>query len=104
MNEPGQTKEAGMMHAYDGALPEEGRLFDTTRVNQLAWTLVVVLAGVALWLCFALVHAENERYALEQGMCQDAAFPGQIDKRCLPTVHSRAHWWQHLGYAVRHVL
>jgi hypothetical protein len=100
----GDTKEHGMMKAYEGSLPNEENLYETTRVNQIAWVLVVVLFGVVLWLCFALVRAENQRYAMEKGMCMDPAFPTQVDKACLVTVHSRDHWWQHLGYAVRHVL
>ncbi|TFW14868.1 hypothetical protein E4L96_18705 [Massilia arenosa] len=98
------TKEHGMMKAYGGSLPNEENLYDTTRVNQVAWTLVVILMGVVFWLCFALVHAENERFAMEKSMCKDPAFPTQVDTRCLPTVHSRDHWWEHLWYAVRHVI
>jgi hypothetical protein len=30
-------------------------------------------------------------------------FKGEIDRRCLLTVRSRDHWWEHLWYGVTHV-
>jgi hypothetical protein len=36
--------------------------------------------------------------------CPDPVFKGAIDQQCLARVHSREHWWQHLGYAMTHVM
>ena len=73
--------------------------------NLLSATLalVVVFAFAILWLCIALVNAENQRYALMTNKCADPLFKGEIDRQCLVMVHSREHWWQHLWYGVSHV-
>lgn len=95
--------EKKILKIYDGSRPNEEDLFETSRVNQLAWTLVVVLAGVVLWLAIALVNAENQRFALISGKCADPVFKGEIDKKCLELVNSRAHWWEHLWYGATHL-
>jgi hypothetical protein len=95
--------EREVLKMFDGSKPREEDLFETSNVNQLAWTLVVLLAGIVVWLCIALVNAENQRYALMSKKCQDPLFKGEVDQRCLATVHSRDHWWEHLGYAVTHM-
>jgi hypothetical protein len=96
--------ERKLLKMYDGSRPNEEELFETSHVNQVAWTLVVVFAGVILWLCIALVNAENQRYALMTGKCQDPVFKGELDEACLVHVHSREHWWEHLWYAATHVI
>ncbi|HEX8785953.1 MAG TPA: hypothetical protein VF793_07215 [Telluria sp.] len=96
--------EGKILKMYDKSKPEDEDLYDISHVNQWAWSLVVVLVGVILWLCIALVTAENQRFALASGMCQDPVFPGTFDKQCLVNVHSRDHWWQHLWYAGTHIL
>jgi hypothetical protein len=96
--------EREILKIYDGSRPTEEDLFETSTVNQLAWTLVVILAGLVIWLAIALVNAENLRYALMTNKCPDPLFKGAIDQQCLVTVHSRPHWWQHLWYAVTHVI
>jgi hypothetical protein len=47
-----------------------------------------------------LINAENQRNALITNQCADHVFKGEIDYKCLRTVHSREHWWQHLSYAL----
>lgn len=96
--------EGKILKMYDKSKPEDEDLYDISHVNHWAWGLVVVLAGVIIWLCIALVNAENQRYALLTGKCQDPVFPGTFDQQCLVTVHSRDHWWQHLWYAGTHIL
>jgi hypothetical protein len=96
--------EHKLLKMYDGSRPKEEDLFETSNVNQLAWTLVVAFAGVILWLCIALVNAENQRYALASKKCQDPLFKGEIDQQCLVHVHSRDHWWEHLWYGMTHVM
>ena len=95
--------EGKILKMYDKSKPEEEDLFETSNFNHLAWSLVVVLAGLAIWLSIALINAENQRNALASGMCQDPVFKGTIDHQCLVTVRSREHWWQHLWYGFTHV-
>jgi hypothetical protein len=96
-------KEGKVLKIYDGSRPRDEDLYDLTWVNQVAWTLAVVFAGIAIWLGIALVNAENQRNALITGQCADPVFKGAFDHKCLALVRSRAHWWEHLGYAVMHV-
>jgi hypothetical protein len=91
--------EEKLLKIYDGSKPDVDTLFETSTVNQLAWTLVALLAGVVIWFAIALVNAENQRNALINKQCEDPVFKGEIDKRCLMTVSSREHWWQHLWFA-----
>ena len=96
-------KENKLLKIYDGSAPVEEDLFERSYVNQLAWTLAVLFGGLVIWLCIALVNAENQRYALVTGKCADPLFKGEIDKKCLVLVRSRDHWWEHLWYGVTHV-
>jgi hypothetical protein len=96
--------ERKLLKMYDGSMPNEEDLFETSHVNQLAWTLVVLFAFVIVWLCIALVNAENQRFALASGKCQDPLFKGELDVKCLVHVQSRDHWWEHLWYAATHVV
>lgn len=95
--------EEKLLKIYDGSKPVEDDLFETSNVNHVAWTLVAVLTGVVLWLCIALVNAENQRHALMTKQCEDPVFKGETDKRCLLTVSSRDHWWEHLWYGATHL-
>ncbi|MES2151054.1 MAG: hypothetical protein V4508_14840 [Pseudomonadota bacterium] len=95
--------EKEVLKMFDGSKPNEQDLFETSNVNQLAWTLVVLFAGVIIWLTIALVNAENQRYALMTNKCADRIFKGEIDQRCLLLVRSRDHWWEHLWYGMSHV-
>ncbi|MCA1247017.1 hypothetical protein [Massilia sp. MS-15] len=95
--------EREVLKMYDRSRPNEDDLFETSRVNHIAWSLAVFCAGLAIWLGIALVNAENQRYALLTNQCPDPLFKGAIDKACLVTVHSREHWWEHLWYAATHV-
>jgi hypothetical protein len=94
--------EREVLRMYDGSKPRDEDLFETSNVNQLAWTLVVLLCGAVIWLTIALVNAENQRYALVTNQCADPLFKGELDHKCLVMVHSRDHWWQHLTYAATH--
>ena len=42
------------------------------------------------------------RNALVTKACVDPAFKNEVDAKCLASVQSREHWWQHLGYAMTH--
>lgn len=96
-------KEGKVLKIYDGSRPLDEDLFETSHVNQVAWTLVVLLGGLVFWLAIALVNAENQRNALMRKQCADPIFAGEIDQRCMATVHSREHWWEHLWYGLNHL-
>lgn len=95
--------EREILKIYDGSRPLDEDLYETSNVNQLAWTLVVIFAFAIVWLSIALVNAENQRYALMANKCPDPIFKGEIDRQCLVTVHARDHWWENWWYAVTHV-
>ena len=64
---------------------------------------LAVAVLLIVWLSAALVRVENERYAMQVGMC-----PGQIpglahlpDPACLNKVRTRTAWYWHLVYALR---
>lgn len=98
-----EEAEKKILKIYDGSLPVEDDLFETNMINQLAWTLVVLFAGLALWLAIALVNAENQRHALATHQCVDQVFKAEVDVACMQVVKSRPHWWEHLWYGMTHV-
>lgn len=95
--------EREVLKMYEGSRPNEDDLFETSRVNHVAWSLVAAFGLFAFWLCIALINAENQRHALVNNMCRDQVFNTGVDTKCLVTVNSRDHWWQHLWYGVTHV-
>ncbi|MGJ7917652.1 hypothetical protein ACI48D_19510 [Massilia sp. LXY-6] len=95
--------EGKILKIYDKSKPEDEDLHDTSYYLHWAWAIVAVLVGVVFWLCLALVNAENQRYALMTNKCADPLFKGEVDRRCLLTVRSRDHWWEHLWYGASHV-
>jgi hypothetical protein len=95
--------EEKILKIYDGSRPVDEDLFERNMINQLAWTLVVLLAGLAVWLAIALVNAENQRNALMTRQCVDPIFKTEVDVACLQVVDSRPHWWNHLWYGMTHL-
>ncbi len=100
MNEEAEKK---ILKIYDGSLPDEKDLFETSHVNHVAWSLLVLMMGLVLWLAIALVNAENQRHALMTKQCADPVFKGEVDAICMQVVNSRPHWWDHLWYGLTHV-
>lgn len=98
-----EEREKKILKIYDGSLPDTKDLFDTSHVNQVAWTLAVLMTGLALWLAIALVNAENQRHALMTKQCADPVFKGEVDIACMQVVNSRPHWWEHLWYGMTHL-
>jgi hypothetical protein len=96
--------EKEVLKIYDGSRPRDEDLFETSNVNHVAWSLAVLFAGIAIWLSIALVNAENQRYALVTNKCPDPVFKTGIDQRCMLTVRSRDHWWEHWWYAATHLV
>ena len=95
--------EREVLKMYEGSRPREENLFETSNVNHFAWSLALVCTLLAIWLGIALVNAENQRHAMATNMCPDLVFKTGFDKKCLVTVHSRDHWWEHLWYAATNV-
>ncbi|RZL87187.1 MAG: hypothetical protein EOP82_27355 [Variovorax sp.] len=63
------------------------------------YAVIVVLAALVVWLASALVHVENERYALQIGLCQhDPTALKMFD--CLKKAQTRNGWYWHLWYAL----
>lgn len=98
-----QGAEGEVMKIYKESSPEIDSLFEWAYINHLAWSLLVLALGFIIWLLIALGNAENQRYALLTKKCADPVFKGELDRKCLRSVESREHWWQHLGYALTHL-
>ena len=67
---------------------------------------LAVAVLLIVWLSAALVRVENQRYALEVGLCRDKTWPtssgpGSNDFKCLETVQTRTAWYWHLFYALK---
>ena len=62
--------------------------------------LVMALAALLVFVSARLVRVENQRYALQSGMCRLAKSPMVADLRCLKTVETRTSWVWHLYYAL----
>ena len=68
--------------------------------------IILVLATLVAFLADRVVRLENQRYAMEIGMCARASYPGGLqlpDPKCLETVQTRTSWLWHLRYAMDHV-
>lgn len=98
-----KAAEGEVMKIYKESSPVIETLFEWAYINHVAWTVAVLALGFIVWLLIALTNAENQRNALMTRQCADPVFKGEIDKKCLRTVHSREHWWEHVGYALTHV-
>lgn len=62
--------------------------------------LIVVLASLLVFVSARLVRVENQRYALQSGMCRLAGAPMVPDLRFLQTVETRTSWAWHLYFAL----
>ncbi len=98
-----KAAEGEVMKIYKESSPVIETLFEWAYINHVAWTVAVLALGFIVWLLIALTNAENQRNALMTRQCADPVFKGELDKKCLRTVHSREHWWEHVGYALTHV-
>lgn len=95
-----EEAEGQVMKIYKESSPALETLFEWSYINHVAWSLVIVFLGVIFWMGIALVNAENQRNALINKQCRDPIFKTELDKKCLRSVASRDHWWQHLSYAM----
>lgn len=60
---------------------------------------LVVAVLLIVWLSVALVRVENERYAMQVGMCK--VDPVKPIRPCLDQVETRTSWVWHLFYALK---
>jgi hypothetical protein len=60
---------------------------------------LLILLVMVIWLAASLVRVENQRYALQTGLCRDSQ--GLTDFKCLEAVQTRTGWLWHLFYALR---
>ena len=97
-----KAAEGEVMKIYKESSPIIETLFEWAYINHVAWSLAVLALGFIVWLVIALSNAENQRNALMTKQCADPVFKGELDKKCLRTVHSREHWWEHVTYALTH--
>ncbi|NYE62269.1 hypothetical protein FHW58_003484 [Duganella sp. 1224] len=98
-----EEAEGRVMKIYKESSPALETLFEWSYINHVAWSLVIVFLGLILWMGVALVNAENQRNALINKQCRDQVFKTEVDMKCLRSVQSREHWWEHLGYAMSHL-
>lgn len=67
----------------------------------MAWKVACgVFAALLLWFGSALVRVENQRYALQTGMCTPVAPSSAPDLQCLEEAETRTAWWWHLYHAL----
>ncbi len=62
---------------------------------------LATLCGLLLWFGASLVRVENQRYALEVGLCKSDPLKLAEGAKCLKAVESRNTWWWHLLHALR---
>jgi len=65
--------------------------------NQLPLAIAI---AIIIWLCVTLVRVENQRYAMQVGMCQNVTL-GLTDLECIKKTQTRNGWWWHLFYALK---
>jgi hypothetical protein len=65
--------------------------------------ILVAQFAAIVWLATALIRVENERYALELGICPTVATAKQPSDYfdCVSSVETRTGPWWHLLYALR---
>ena len=61
---------------------------------------LTILSVLVIWLAVALVRVENQRYAMQVGMCKDQTFGIGFSPTCLKTVETRTSWMWHLLYGM----
>jgi hypothetical protein len=65
--------------------------------NQLPLAIAI---SIIIWLCVTLVRVENQRYAMQVGMCHNVTI-GLPDLECIKKTQTRTDWWWHLFYALK---
>jgi hypothetical protein len=60
--------------------------------------LLILSLATTVWLANSLVRVENQRYAMQVGMCRHEV--GGWNYQCLKQVETRTSWVWHLFYAL----
>jgi len=63
--------------------------------------LVMFLLTLLVWFGLALVRVENERYALQVGLCTFNPSDPLALFDCLKKAETRTAWWWHIFYALK---
>jgi len=63
-------------------------------------TLIFVLSALLLIACYRLVVVENQRHALEIGLCPGKLVAHVPDLECVKRSQTRTGWAWHLYYAL----
>jgi hypothetical protein len=66
-------------------------------MKKIRWDLLATLILI-IWLTVSLVRVENQRYAMQVGMCKDDVVGW--DYSCMSKVETRTSWFWHLLYAL----
>ena len=61
---------------------------------------LAVAVLLIVWLSAALVRVENERYAMQVGMCWNDTMK-LPDLACIEKAQTRTAWYWHLFYALK---
>jgi hypothetical protein len=92
-------------HAYRGAYPRlgcTGALAECPAMKlSVSTVLVVSLIALLVWFGSALVRVENQRYALQVGLCTFSPTDPVVLSDCLNRAETRTGWWWHIFYALR---
>lgn len=70
------------------------------RRQSVIYITLVLAVVVNIFLAATLVRVENQRYALQLGMCRDAT-TSLTDFNCLEKIQTRINWLGHLFYALK---
>jgi hypothetical protein len=63
--------------------------------------VIAALIATCIVLCAVIVKIENQRYALQVGLCKDKSNPLMVDMKCLANIETRTSWVWHLYYAIK---
>lgn len=69
--------------------------------SSAATVLIMFLLALLFWFGFALVRVENERYALQVGLCAFNPTDPLPLFDCLKKAETRTGWWWHIFYALK---
>lgn len=69
--------------------------------SSASMVLIVILILLLTWFGFALVRVENERYALQVGLCTLKPSDPLALFDCLKKTETRTGWWWHIFYALK---
>lgn len=63
--------------------------------------LVLLLLALLVWFGSALARVENERYAIQVGLCTFSPTDPPALFDCLEKAETRTGWWWHIFYALK---